>query len=560
MNRRSMAALARITVALLLVGVLLVGCQPPEADYDLARVATARQKVHEIEALELEEAETDPNQPPPGDPNVPPPAVLELSLPECRALALENNLKLKADLIEPAIAEAGLSAEEAKFESVFYAGINYLRTEQPFGSVVRIPDSSVFLPVIESSQRMRISSNLRVDIPLRTGGTVRFNAVDTRNEDLKGDPNFNPSYEDRVSVSLSQPLLRNAGQWINTHSIRIAAYTRDLVSARTKLEVITVLAALDRVYWRLYAARRELEVREQQYELAQAQLDRAQRLVDAGERSQVEVIRAEAGVAQQLEAIIVAENSLRDRERELKRVLNKSGLTMETPTVVVPMSAPDPVRYDLQRPRLIRTAMESRMELLQLQLQLLQDSSTVDFARNQTLPWASLDYTYNISGTGFTRDDSFDLLTNRDFTDHIVGLQMMVPIGNKAAKNQLRQAIYRRRQRIATKESREDLIRLEVLNAADQVEANWQRILAARQNAILNSRLYEAEQRQFGIGISTSTDVLNAQINFANAQSAEIVALTEYQISLVDLAYATGTVLGAARVHWEPIVPVADAD
>jgi hypothetical protein len=31
--------------------------------------------------------------------------------------------------------------------------------------------------------------------------------------------------------------------------------------------------------------------------------------------------------------------------------------------------------------------------------------------------------------------------------------------------------------------------------------------------------------------------------------------LVEYQISLVDLAYATGTVLGAARIHWEPIVP-----
>jgi hypothetical protein len=31
--------------------------------------------------------------------------------------------------------------------------------------------------------------------------------------------------------------------------------------------------------------------------------------------------------------------------------------------------------------------------------------------------------------------------------------------------------------------------------------------------------------------------------------------LTEYQIAQVDLAFATGTLLGAAKVSWEPIVP-----
>lgn len=557
MSRRCIVALSHI---LLTAGVLLTGCQPHEVDYDLARAAVARQKVQEIETLELDEAPPEDEEEAPPEPNEPLPEALELSLPECRALALENNLQLKAQLIAPSIAAAQLSEEEAKFESVFYADVDYLKAEQPFGSVVRIPDSSVFLPVVESSQRERITSNLGVQMPLRTGGNLTFNAADIRNEDPDGDPNVNPSYEDRFSVSLSQPLLRNAGQWVNTYSIRVAAYNRDLVSAQTKLEVITVLAALDRVYWRLYAARRELEVREQQYELAQAQLERAQRLVDAGERAQVEVIRAEAGVAQQLEAIIVAENNLRDRERELKRLVNRTGLDMESATVIALTSEPDPVRYDLEPSRLIRLAMDSRMELLQLQFQILQDATGVDFARNQTLPLATLDYTYNINATGFTRDDSFDMLFSSDFTDHFVGLQMVVPIGNEAARSRLRQATYRHRQRLATRENREELIRLEVLNAADQVEANWQRILAARQNTLLNARLYEAEQRQFEIGMSTSTDVLDAQIDFANAQSAEIVALAEYQISLVDLAYATGTILGSARIHWEPIVPASDVD
>ena len=37
----------------------------------------------------------------------------------------------------------------------------------------------------------------------------------------------------------------------------------------------------------------------------------------------------------------------------------------------------------------------------------------------------------------------------------------------------------------------------------------------------------------------------------SNAQSSYIAALVEYQISLVDLAYATGTLLEAAQVKWD---------
>ncbi len=94
-----------------------------------------------------------------------------------------------------------------------------------------------------------------------------------------------------------------------------------------------------------------------------------------------------------------------------------------------------------------------------------------------------------------------------------------------------------------------------MLNAIDQLEANWQRVLAGRQTTVLNGRLFEAEKRQFELGLGTSTDVLRAQTDFADAQSAEILALAEYQIALVDLSYATGTLLGAAKVRWEPIVP-----
>jgi outer membrane protein TolC len=393
---------------------------------------------------------------------------------------------------------------------------------------------------------------------LRTGGTINFDMADSRMKTGSIYSVFDPSYSSDMSLSISQPLLRNAGKRVNTYSIRIAEYERQITDARTKLEVISVIAAVDRVYWRLYAARRELEVRKQQYDLAEALYQQALRFVEAGDKAQVEVIRTEAGMAQQLEAIIIAENNVRDRERELKRTLNKAGLGMQTPTVLIPATEPDPVRYELEGKQLVATAMEHRMELLELELQIAEDVAGVEYAKNQTLPLVTLGYTYNINGLGATRDDSFDLLFEKRFEDHRVGLQLEVPLGNGAAKSRLRQAFYQRRQRLASRENRQAMIELEVLNAVDQLEANWQRVLASRQSSILDGRLFAAEKRQFELGLNTSTDVLQAQANFANSQSAEIQALTEYQIALVDLSYATGTLLGAAKVGWEPIVPTKD--
>ncbi len=528
---------------LLSVFCLLTGCQKYDGGKDFNGVRITPEKLRQIEPLDLHEAkdqETDRT-----DANVPAPVELELALEQCRALTLENNLDLKVQLINPVIAAERLSQQEAKFEAAFSLSTTYSKTDTPVASTLDISGSNVEY----------LYTNYGVDVPLRTGGTVSFDAVDSRTETDSAYSIFNPSYGSDLSVSISQPLLRNAGRRVSTYAIQIADYDRQITDARTKLEVIRIIADVDRFYWRLYAARRELNVRKQQYDLAKALFEQARRLVAAGEVAQIEVIRTEAGLAQQLEAIIVAENNVRDRERELKRVLNKVGLEMETATVLIPVTEPDPVRYQLDKQRLVEVAVEQRMEMLELELQIAQDVSTLDYMENQTLPLVTMDYTYNINGLGSNRNDSYDLLFDTRFEDHRLGLQLQVPLGNESAKSQLRQAFYQRRQRLASRDSRRAVIEYEVLNAIDQLEANWQRILAGRQSSVLDGRLFEAEKRQFELGLVTSTDVLQAQTNFANSQSAEISALTEYQIALVDLAYATGTLLGAAKVQWEPIVP-----
>lgn len=468
---------------------------------------------------------------------------VELSIEQSRADALANNLDLAVQLLEPTIARETITQEEARFEAVFFGNARQSRFDQP-------TDTALSGSNVES-----LGGDAGLRIPLRTGGSITIDLPFNRTETDNQFSTLNPSYTTDLSLSLSQPLLRNAGVRTNTHAIRVAQYQSLISEARTKLEVIRVIADVDRVYWRLYAAQRELEVRKQEYDLAVAQLERAQRRVAKGDAAEVEITRAEAGVAQRVEAIILAENAVRDAERLLKRILNRPDLGMETATIVELSTAPNPMRYELDAIDLADAALATRMEMLELELLIAQDVSSIDFARNQKLPLVTLDYRYNINGLGSVWNDSLDLMLDRSFEDHVVGLSVEVPLGNNAAKSRFNQAIYTRLQRLATRDQRRAQIINEVFNALDQLEANWQRVLASARSALLEARVLEAEQRQFDLGLRTSTDVLDAQARYANARSAEIRALAEYQIAQVDLAFATGMLLGASKVRWEPLEP-----
>ncbi|MHC4785731.1 MAG: TolC family protein, partial [Planctomycetota bacterium] len=375
-----------------------------------------------------------------------------------------------------------------------------------------------------------------------------FNKYDTN----RAGTILNPAYDAALRFSLSQPLLRGGGIKTNTHSIRVAQGERKIANAQTKLEAIRILANADRAYWLVYAARRQREVRVQQYELAVEQLEQAQRKVDAGEVAEIEVIRAQSGVASRLEDIIVAETILRQRQRNLKRILNRDDLPMASETELVLTTDPSPVFLDLDPVALGEYAIANRMEMLELELQLAIDASTIDFQKNAALPLVTLDYSYNLNGLDSSWGGANDQIRRSTFTGWNVGLSAEIPIGNEAAKSRVNQAILVRLQRLATKDQRRQAILQEVYNAVDLLNQEWQRILAARQAAILAGRTYEAERRQFEVGIRTSTDVLDAAARLADAQSSEVRALADYEIARVDIAFGTGTLLGHGRVHWTP--------
>jgi outer membrane protein TolC len=523
---------------------VLSGCA-----YDTSAYRPPREAVSAIENLDLPERPRTPQEAqeaatlPTTLPATQPAQEQPLTLQQVRELALRHNLELEIVRLDPAIAAQELRAEEAAFEAVFTTDANYSWLDQPVGG-------RVVAGQVVGSQIERASLVPGVTQPLRTGGRIDaslpMERLENKNELGPGeDPT---SYESDFSLRFTQPLAEGFGEDVNALGIRLATVGLGQAQVRRKLEVINILSTADRTYWLLYAARRAVEVQRQQHTLAVQQLERARRQLAAGAQTQVEVIRAESDVANALELVIQAENLVRERERALKRILNAPELEMGGRTTVIPETLPAPVLYELDSDRLTGLAMERRMELLEAELSIAGQTAQMLAARNRTLPRADLLAGWNVNGRGGNLSDSLDQTGTRDFQDYDLGIALEVPLGNQRARADLRAAILRRMQALATKESRMLQIRQEVLDAADRLETAWHRIVATRRAVELAARLLEAQTRQFDLGLNTGLEVSTARADLAQAQFSEIEALTEYEIARVDLAVATGTVIGKDRI------------
>ncbi len=449
---------------------------------------------------------------------------IELSLEQVRAAVLANNLDLKVELVNPSITKRSLDEEQAKFEPEVFGSANF----------DRISDTG--------SATKTYSSEVGIDKPLPTGGSIQLTlpVSETNNGGLA---------QAAASVSYIQSLLRGAGTRVNTQSIRIANHQWNITNARTKLTAIRLLANADIAYWYLYAARKELDVRREQYKLAQDQLSNAQKKVVAGSAPKIEIVRAEAGLAGRLDSVINAETSLQNRQRDLLRIMNRDDIPLETTVDIIPQTDPNPLGLELDPNALAKQALANRMELIELEQLLTIDELNLELARNSVLPDLTLSYTYRVISQDGTTQKAFEDFSGDPFNDQYIGLSASIPLGNRVAKARLQRAKLEKIQDLNSRDRYRQLIRQEVYEAVSNLQNSWRRILAAEQGVTAAYRDYMVEQSQFQLGVSTSTNVLYSATGLADAQLRRIYAFADYEVAQINLARATGTLLGNGQIE-----------
>ncbi len=486
-----------------------------------------------------------------------------LTVAEMRALVLENNLDLDVALLDPDIARLQISAEEGRFDAVIGSRFAFRRVETPrlnqnlvdFTSDDPVLDGAEVKPTEIGQTRDELDFDLGVRLPLPTGGEIAVKGLLDRKRTL--DPKNFSQYLAGTRFSLSQPLLRDAGRNASFASIRLARVDQRISEVRTKLAAMRILARAEKAYWRLFAARKLLDVRAEQFRLAQESLDLVYRRVEQGLTARVEIARTEVGLYQRVEALIVAEVEWRLRQRDLKVFLATKRFPLRGERMIDVTTEPLLAGLDLDADALIQRALDERLELIEVELGIVRDGIEIAFRENQVLPIVNLDFEY---GT-LSRDDSLDnaWTSQWDFDnpDLSVGIRFEIPFTNQRRLAQRDTALLAKSQRLATQRARELMVREEVFDMLDIIDRNWQRIVAARQNVIVAGVNYDAELRQFEQGLRTMREVFEALSDLGDAQIREIGAIVDYQIAQIDLAFATGTLLGYSRVSLAPLeIPV----
>jgi len=507
-------------------------------------------------------------------------AAYAISLSESIERALRRNLDIAVRRITPDITAALVTREEAVFDSSLDFITLADESSEPTSSTLGGAD------VITDETR---SLEVQYNDPLPSGGRYRLMLRGLRSETNSAFATVNPSFFSQWELSFSQPLLKNFGLNANRTRLEVARNSHAMSRSDFRQTVLQVVSDVEKAYWELAFRILDLEVKNQSLELAQDLLRLNRTKVQVGTLAPIEITQAEAGVADREEAVIVAQNEIRNAEDRLKRLMGPPSDPIWALTLR-PMEEPP---FDESIPELqgsLELAMQHRPDLERARLNLQTREVEYRLARNQRRLDLQLDASYGARGLAgeFTdcRDPSGVSLgaidqafftaaecalaggtpvsVENDFSDAArqarerdadtwrVGLNLKVPLGNRDARSRYIAARLTREQAEIELRQQEQTATVEVRQSVRQIETDIKRVKAARVNSRLQKEKLEAEQKKFENGISTSFNVLEFQEDLAQARSRENLALVDYNKSRAEMQRVLGSLSADRDIGLRP--------
>jgi len=468
-----------------------------------------------------------------------------ISLADAAVRALQSNLDISISRQTKESRIFDITVEQAKFDPTLSVNGQYNRTANPLnrpvfgGTGFNLNDIQIF------DQR---NSSVTVDATqnLITGGNVNLNYSPTRtnvNQEVAAGFLYNPAYTGGLALTLTQPLLRNAGIDVTKTFIKVAQNNADVEQHVFRDRVMTVLATVEQTYWELVFANENLKVAQAALKAAEELLATNRAKTKAGVMSIVDVLQAEAAVASRVEQVLVAEKSIRDQEDQLRRLLNPGEEDLRQDMRLTPTDAPVTVLEPLSLQETIDIAIEQRPEIVQAKKNVESGELNKQFAKNQILPTLSFQGTMGLAGLGGDYPQSVQRNFSGDYYNYGAGLVLSYPLGNRSAVSTYNKRQLESRNAETTLASVRQQIIVGVREAVRRVQTDFKRIETTRSARIMAEKQLQAEQERLKVGLSTTRFVLDFQRDLATAQGNELRATVDYNKSLSNLARHKATTL-----------------
>jgi len=507
-----------------------------------------------------------------------------LSLSEALALALENNKDIEVARHNVKIAEFDLQGAHGAYDPRLTSSTYFERIETPISSFLSGGSNG-------ATRQTDYTGTARLEgLTPMFGGSYRLDFSSVRLTTNNQFVPLSPQYPTALTFNYTQPLFRGLRFDNNRRQIEIARKNLSLTDAQFRQRAIETITSVQRAYWDLVFALRNLQVQRDAVRDSRTQLEHNKRLVAEGALAPIDVVAAEAQVAGFEQTLFSSLEEVSRSENNLKNLIAVDRKADLWSVSIIPTDSVDLAPPDTSLPEALKAAMDNRPELQQSNVVREINQFDQKYFHEQTKPAIDLVGSYGMVGLAGIQgnnsnpfisasntelrarvdqlltqaglplltplppqalspfliggyDQSLQNLVSNRFNNFRVGVQINLPLRNRTAEAQLGRSLVEG-QRIATqREQLEQSIQVEVRNALQVVRSAEARLHAAGIARQASEQQYLSEQRKLDAGQSTVFLVLERQTALTTARGNELRAQTDLNKAIAELQRATGNAL-----------------
>lgn len=417
-----------------------------------------------------------------------------------------------------------------------------------------------------------------------TGGSITIGHDWTRTGDptrvaVDGAGTTQPlKYYGRLGAEIRQPLLAGSGVEYTriagpanpnfgaitgvSQGVVIARINEDVSIANFQIAVRDALRDIENAYWTLYFAYRQYDTSVVAHQSAFQTWRESKDRLDAGLLKPADELQAKDRLYETKANVELGLNSLFQAEAELRRLI---GLPMNDGTVLRPSDEPVLAEVVPDWKASLRQALTHRIELRRQKWNIKSLQLQLQAARSLVRPRFDFIAGYDLNGAGESLTaqndgafrNAYRSFGTQDINSWNAGFQLSVPIGQRFARSQVRNLELQVAKATAVLASQEKNIAHDIATSIQDVAANFAAAQTSLKRYTAASRRVELYETERDVGTLTLDLVLRAQASKAQAQIALYQQIVDYNRALMNLKYATGTLLYdngifLAEGPWQP--------
>jgi outer membrane protein TolC len=480
---------------------------------------------------------------------------------------------------DPAILETQIATALSTFDTAFTTSVLWGNNVQPYNNGVQggsLNLTGTKYPIVSVND----SATFQMGLSKQTETGATLGVVHNINWSYQNSSFlvWPSAYTTNVQLTLTQPLLGSAalpgqapgrpvGLEANRAPIVISRLNADAAVWRFKAEIMAHCRSVEQQYWSLSQSHVQLWSSDRAVSLAQEILNRENAELVVGRGTVADVAEAAQRLEQFNLDLVTRTSDVITTERQLRNIL---GLPPADNRRIIPVTPPTEARLEPDWDASLAQMLNFQPDIVQQQILVRVAELQLLIARNQLLPQLNFNALYQLNGLGQQLDSAEAVMTGAalkalnpvianeqsraglqsqpgmysNFVTWQLGFTFQAPLGMRSPLANTRQAQYillraRAYLQQIVHQTTHSLARFFL-----EIDANYKQFKTASRLRGAAAQRLDAQRAYYEEGRITIDRFLDAVSQYATAVATEAQYKTTYNISIVALEEAKGTLLG----------------